>query len=82
MNIFVSNLNFKVTDETLRQLFEEYGDVLSAAVIKDRTTRLSKGFGFVEMYSDKDGEEAIKQLDQKHFHGKVLHVSVAKQRTV
>jgi RNA recognition motif-containing protein len=82
MNIFVSNLNFKITDDNLKQLFEEYGDVVSAKVIINRATGLSKGFGFVEMYSEKDGNEAIKQLDQSHWHGKILRVSVAKPKVV
>jgi RNA recognition motif-containing protein len=80
MNIFVSNLNYKVTDENLKQLFETYGDVVSAKVIMNKSTGLSKGFGFVEMYDEKDGNEAIKQLDQSHWHGKVIRASIARPK--
>ncbi len=49
MNIFISNLSFRVNDEDLKQLFEEYGEITSARVITDKYTGKSRGFGFVEM---------------------------------
>ena len=80
MNMYVSNLSFRTTDDDLRKLFAQFGTVTSAKVITDRETGRSRGFGFVEMESDKDGNEAIKKLDQKEVEGKVLSVSIARER--
>ena len=60
MNIYISNLSFDVNDSDLRELFEEYGQVSSAKVITDKLTGKSRGFGFVEMPSDEDGERQSK----------------------
>lgn len=81
MNIYVAGLNFKLNDADLRQLFEEYGEVSSAKVIMDKFTGKSRGFGFVEMNNDGDGQKAIDALDQAEVEGKVISVSVAKPRT-
>ena len=81
MNIFVSNLNFKVRSEDLKNLFEQYGEVLSTKVITDKFSGKSRGFGFVEMKNDDDGNRAIGELDQKDFEGRNITVSVAKPRT-
>jgi RNA recognition motif-containing protein len=81
MNIFVSNLNFKVRSEDLKSLFEQYGEVLSTKVITDKFSGKSRGFGFVEMKNDDDGNRAIGELDQKDFEGRNITVSVAKPRT-
>jgi len=80
MNMYVANLNFRLTDDDLRKLFAQFGTVTSAKVIVDRETGRSRGFGFVEMESDKEGNEAIKKLDQKEVEGKVLSVSVAREK--
>lgn len=80
MNIYISNLNFKVTSEQLEQLFAEYGNVTSAKVINDRETGRSRGFGFVEMSDDSDAQRAIDQLNQTDFQGKTINVSEAKPR--
>lgn len=79
MNIFVAKLSQRTTSESLRELFEEYGQVDSAKVIMDRETGRSKGFGFVEM-SDDDSVAAIKVLDGLDFEGSSIVVQEAKPR--
>jgi len=81
MNIFISNLSFRVNDEDLKQLFEEYGEISSARVITDKYTGKSRGFGFVEMNSDSDAKKAIEELDKAEYDGKVITVSVARPKT-
>ncbi len=81
MNIFVSNLNFKVKSEDLKTLFSTYGEVVSSKVITDKFSGKSRGFGFVEMKNDDDGQKAIDDLNQKEFEGRNISVSVAKPRT-
>ena len=80
MNIFISNLNFRVDDNGLQELFETYGEVISAKVITDKFNNgRSKGFGFVEM-NDEDAQKAIEALNQTEFDGKVLTVNEARPR--
>jgi RNA recognition motif-containing protein len=81
MNMYVSNLSFNTRDEELKELFEAYGSVSSAKVITDRTTGQSRGFGFVEMDSDAEANEAMKGLDRKEVEGRAMSVSVAKEKT-
>lgn len=81
MNIYISNLNFKVTSEELEQLFADYGTVTSAKVINDRDTGRSRGFGFVEISDDSDAQRAIEELNQSDFEGKTINVTEAKPRT-
>lgn len=80
MNIYVANLNFKVQDDELRELFEAYGEVSSAKVIQDRDSGQSRGFGFVEMPSDEDAAAAIENLDGTDFGGRGLRVSEARPK--
>ena len=80
MNIFISNLNFNVSDEELKGLFEAFGDVSSSKVITDKITGRSRGFGFVEMNDDDEGKQAIEKLNGTEFKGRELNVSVARPR--
>jgi RNA recognition motif-containing protein len=80
MNIFVANLNYKVQDEELKQLFEEFGTVDSARVIIDRETGRSKGFGFIEMPNDEEANIALKELEGKEVQGKNIAVKKAFER--
>ena len=80
MNIYVSNLSFAVQDEDLRDFFAEYGEVTSAKVIMDKTTNRSRGFGFVEMPNDADGQKAIDALDGASADGRTMRVTIAKPR--
>lgn len=81
MNIYVSNLNFSTTSESLQELFAEYGEVESAKIITDRETGRSRGFGFVEMPNDEDGQKAIDELNNTDFEGKTITVNVARPKT-
>ena len=80
MNIYISNLSFKVEDGDLKQLFEEYGEVSSAKVITDRYTGRSRGFGFVEMPDNEAAQKAITELNQAEYDGKVITVNEARPR--
>jgi RNA recognition motif-containing protein len=75
--IYVGNLSFSTTDDELRGLFSQYGEVHSVNLVTDRETGRPRGFGFVEM----DGaDEAIAALDRKEFGGRVLTVNEARPR--
>jgi RNA recognition motif-containing protein len=79
MNIYVGNLSPTTTDESLVPLFSEFGEVLSAKIIKDNITGLSRGFGFVEMADKVQGNDAIDNLDTTYFEGNIISVKEAKQ---
>ena len=79
--LYVGNLPYGVDDSRLNELFKGIGNVVSAKVITDYTTGKSKGFGFVEMESAADAEEAIKELDNTDFDGRFINVNIAKPRT-
>lgn len=78
MKLYVGNLSFNTTDQGLTDLFGEVGTVNSVNIIEDRETGRSRGFGFVEMASDADGQNAIAQLDGKEVDGRNLKVNEAK----
>ncbi len=81
MNIYVGNINFKCTEDELKQFFEEYGTVSSIKIIKDNMTGRSKGFGFVEMDNDAEGQAAIDNLNGKTLQEKELVVNIARPKT-
>ena len=80
MNIYVGNLSYNVTEDSLRSMFETFGGVVSAKLIMDRDTGQSKGFGFVEMENNADGHKAIDSLNGSANDGRALRVNVAKPR--
>ncbi|MDL2220936.1 RNA-binding protein [Parabacteroides sp. OttesenSCG-928-N08] len=80
MNIYISNLSYSITDADLNELFAEYGEVTSSKVILDRETGRSRGFGFVEMSNDEEGQKAIDELNGAEYDGKTINVNVAKPR--
>ncbi|MBC8048236.1 MAG: RNA-binding protein [Fimbriimonadaceae bacterium] len=79
MNIYVSGLSYKLTNDDLRLLFEQHGEVTSAKIIMDKFTQQSRGFGFVEM--PEGGQKAIDSLHESVVQGKKIEVSVAKPQT-
>lgn len=78
--LFVGKLSFDTTDDSLKTGFAAYGTVVSAAVIMDRDSGRSKGFGFVEMETAEAAKAAIDALDGKEFEGRSIVVSIAKPR--
>lgn len=76
--IYVGNLGYSVTNETLSEKFSQFGSVTSAKVIIDRDTNRSKGFGFVEMSSSSEASKAIQNLNGSEFEGRQMNVSEAK----
>lgn len=76
-NIHIGNLSFNTTEEGLRLAFEKFGTVEETRIITDKTTGKSKGFGFVEMADEKQGEKAIKEMDGKMLDGRKIRVSKA-----
>jgi len=80
MNIYVSNLSFHTSEEDLKDLFSKYGSVTSAKIIMDRMTNQSRGFAFVEMPSEEEGNAALNGLNGKDIQGRALSVSVAREK--
>jgi len=80
MNIYVGNLSYNLTEDDLRALFAEFGDVTSAKLIMDRYTGQSKGFGFVEMSDDGAAQKAIDELNGRDVSGRSLTVNKARPR--
>lgn len=80
MNIYVGNLHFDLTEDELREHFEEFGQVTSVKIITDKYTGRSKGFGFVEMASDDEGNKAIESLNGKEISGRAVKVNLARER--
>ncbi len=81
MNIYIGNLNYHTTEEQLRQLFGQCGQVESASIITDRATGRPRGFGFIGMSDDSEAEKAIEQFNGQEFDGRTLTVNQAKARS-
>jgi RNA recognition motif-containing protein len=80
MNIYVGNLPWGLSEEDLREAFEAFGEVVSVKIIKDKFTGRSRGFGFVEMSNQEEGEAAISGLNGKDFKGREIVVNQARPR--
>ncbi len=80
MNIYVGNLNYKVNEDELREVFEEYGTVDSAKVITDKYSGRSKGFGFVEMTNQDEAQRAIEELNGASLGNREMVVNEARPR--
>lgn len=80
MNIYVGNLSYSLTEDKLKDLFGQYGEVTSAKIIIDKITGKSKGFGFVEMATSDEAQAAISELNGKEIDGRQLRVSEARAR--
>jgi RNA recognition motif-containing protein len=81
MNIYVGNLSRDVTEDDLREAFEEFGEVSSVSIITDKFTGASRGFGFVEMPDGDAAQEAMNSLNGKDLKGRSLNVNEAKPKT-
>ena len=80
-NIFVGNLSFNTNEDELRQAFEPYGQVDRVSIMTDRDTGRSRGFGFVEMASNEDGDKAITALNGAQIGGRTINVNEARPKT-
>jgi len=81
MKIYVGNLSSEITEEELRQEFEAFGEVESVNIITDKISGRPRGFGFVEMTSESEGQAAITGLNGKTLKDRTLNVNVARPRT-
>ena len=80
VQIYVGNLSYSMTEDSLRELFAPFGEVISAKVIKDRLTDRSRGFGFVEMENKDEAESAIQKIDGTEVDGRNLKINLARPR--
>jgi RNA recognition motif-containing protein len=80
-NIYVGNLSFDASEESVRALFEAYGSVSRVNIVTDRDTGQPRGFGFVEMANDGEGEKAIAGVNGRELGGRALNVNEARPKT-
>jgi cold-inducible RNA-binding protein len=78
MNIYIGNISHSSTEEGLKQLFEQFGSVSSAKIIKDKFTDNSRGFAFVEMADAEEAKRAIENLNGVEFDGRTIRVNEAR----
>ncbi|MHC4111891.1 MAG: RNA recognition motif domain-containing protein [Planctomycetota bacterium] len=81
MNIYVGNLAREVTEDDLREAFEAFGQVSTATIITDRFSGESRGFGFVEMPSKSEAQNAISEMNEKDLKGRTINVNEARPKT-
>ena len=80
MNVYIGNLSYKVRENDLREVMEDYGTVESVKIIKDRDTGKSKGFAFIEMAGDADAQKAIEELNGAEYEGRTMVVKEARPK--
>jgi RNA recognition motif-containing protein len=80
MNLYVSNLGFNVTEQELKNLFAQHGQVSSVKIITDYNTGQSRGFGFVEMANDSEAEKAMTKLNNTEINNRSISVQVARPK--
>ena len=80
-NIFVGNLSFGATEDAVRSMFEAYGTVERVSIMTDRDTGQARGFGFVEMTNNAEGDRAIAELNGRELDGRALNINEARPKT-
>ena len=80
MNIYVGNLDYKATEDSLRQIFENYGSVSSVKIIYDKYNGRSKGFGFITMDNDNEAKKAIQELNNSEYLSRTIVVNEAREK--
>ena len=80
MNLYVGNLPFKISEEELKSIFSEYGNLRRAIIVMNNETGRSRGFGFVEFDNKDDGEKAISGLNGKEIQGRSIIVNESKKK--
>lgn len=81
MDIYVGNLNYKIEEEVLKEIFEEYGEVSAVKIVTDSVTRRSKGFAFVTMSNESEGLQAIEELNEGELMGRKIVVNQARPKS-
>jgi cold-inducible RNA-binding protein len=79
-NIFVGNLSFEATEDTVRAMFEAYGKVERVSIVTDRDTGRARGFGFVEMSANAEADRAIQELNGRELDGRALNINEARPK--
>ncbi len=79
MKLYVGNLSRNTTDDTVRSVFEQFGEVSSVRILFDRETRQSRGFGFVEMPNDEQAKEAMDKINETEIEGRRVRVNEARE---
>jgi RNA recognition motif-containing protein len=80
MQIYVGNMSYQMTEDSLSAVFAEFGEVSKTVIISDRETGRAKGFGFITMNNDEEAKAAIEALNEKEVEGRTLRVNEAKPR--